>query len=118
PCLAATTHNFNRHVQRSTVTPSSRVSLLLASFVSLAVASPAFKTFVVQETIPALEGFANLGPTPADAVIKVRMALQSRDAAELHAALLDASYPKSANYGKHLSKDKANAFLAPSTDAV
>ncbi|KAJ7639487.1 family S53 protease [Roridomyces roridus] len=96
-----------------------RVSLLLASFVSLAVASPAFKTFIAQETIPsAPEGFANLGPAAVDAVMNLRMALPSKDAAGLHAALLDVSDPKSANYGKHLSKDEANAFLAPSADAV
>ncbi|KAJ7639465.1 hypothetical protein FB45DRAFT_1024186 [Roridomyces roridus] len=41
------------------------------------------------------------------------MALASKDTAGLHAALLDVSDPKSADYGKHLSKDEANTFLAP-----
>ncbi|KAJ7639495.1 family S53 protease [Roridomyces roridus] len=96
-----------------------RVSLLLASFVSLAVASPAFKTFIVQEKLASVpEGFASLGPASADTVVNLRMALPSKDAAGLHATLLDVSDPKSANYGKHLSKDEANAFLAPTADAV
>ncbi|KAJ7639544.1 subtilisin-like protein [Roridomyces roridus] len=92
---------------------------VLASFISLAAASSAFENFVVQESRQsAPDAFAHLGPAAGDSMINLRIALPSQNVSGLEADLLDVSDPKSANYGNHLSKDEANAFLAPTTHAV
>ncbi|KAJ7491892.1 subtilisin-like protein [Mycena latifolia] len=63
-------------------------------------------------------GFASLGAAPASQSIKLRFALASSDIPGLEKALLDVSTPSSPNYGKHLTKDEVNAFLAPTDEAL
>ncbi|KAF7365748.1 Family S53 protease [Mycena venus] len=97
----------------------SATALFLASLLSLAAAGPAFQNFVVQESLAgAPQGFAKVGPATDPTPINLRIALASSNFAGLEKALYDVSTPSSVNYGNHLSKDEANAFLAPSDDAV
>ncbi|KAJ7639552.1 peptidase S8/S53 domain-containing protein [Roridomyces roridus] len=85
---------------------------ILASFISLAAASPAFKNFVVQESRQSAPGaFAHLGPAAGDSMINLRIALPSQNVSGLDVDLLDVSDPKSANYGNHLSKDEVGEHL-------
>ncbi|KAJ6450110.1 family S53 protease [Mycena sanguinolenta] len=94
-------------------------SLFLASLLSLAAASPAFQSFVLQESLKsAPSGFSTSGPAADSTTLNLRIALASSNFAGLEQALYDVSTPSSANYGKHLSKAEVNAFLAPTTDAV
>ncbi|KAJ6585599.1 family S53 protease [Mycena capillaripes] len=98
----------------------SATSLFLASILTLAAAGPAaFQTFVVQESLSsAPQGFVKVGAAPDSTVVNLRIALASSDIPGLEKALLDVSTPSSSNYGNHLSKAEANAFLAPTAEAV
>ncbi|EPS93058.1 hypothetical protein FOMPIDRAFT_1056305, partial [Fomitopsis schrenkii] len=51
-------------------------------------------------------------------VINSKCALAQSDAASLEQALCDASDPKRVNYGKHLTKMEAAAFVGPSNQTV
>ncbi|KAJ6477795.1 family S53 protease [Mycena sanguinolenta] len=94
-------------------------SLFLASLLSLAAASPAFQSFVLQESLKsAPSGFSTSGPAADSTTLNLRIALASSNFAGLEQALYDVSTPSSANYGKHLSKAEVNTFLAPTADAV
>ncbi|KAF7309949.1 Tripeptidyl-peptidase sed3 [Mycena indigotica] len=64
------------------------------------------------------EGFTWKSTAPSDYGLKLRIALASNDAPGLQRALLDVSTPGSENYGKHLTKDEVNGFLAPTPQAL
>ncbi|KAJ7140153.1 family S53 protease [Mycena crocata] len=94
-------------------------TLLWSSLFSLDTASRVIKPRVLQEIRSnAPHGFASLGAAPATQSIKLRIALASRDIPGLEKALLDVSTPSSPNYGKHLSKEEVNTFVAPPDDAL
>ncbi|CCM00835.1 uncharacterized protein FIBRA_02877 [Fibroporia radiculosa] len=61
-------------------------------------------------------GFTLVGAAPSDTTLNIRIALAQSDSAGLDAALYDVSTPTSPNYGHHLSKEEAAAFVAPSPD--
>ncbi|KAJ6519080.1 family S53 protease [Mycena sanguinolenta] len=91
--------------------------LFLNSLLSLAAASPVSRVLHSSRS-SAPSGFASLGAAPADQSLKIRFGLASNNAPGLEKALLDVSTPSSANYGKHLTKDQVNAYLAPSNEAL
>ncbi|KAF7308336.1 Family S53 protease [Mycena chlorophos] len=63
-------------------------------------------------------GFTSLGSAPSSQTLNLKIALTSANAPGLEDALLDVSTPSSANYGKHLTKDQVNAYLAPTPQAL
>ncbi|KAF7370374.1 Tripeptidyl-peptidase sed3 [Mycena sanguinolenta] len=89
----------------------------LNSLITLATASPVPRVLHSSRSSAPL-GFASLGPAPPDQSLKLRFGLASNNAPGLEAALLDVSTPSSANYGKHLTKDEVNAYLAPSNETL
>ncbi|KAJ7504162.1 family S53 protease [Mycena galericulata] len=94
-------------------------TLFWSSLFSLAAASPGIKPRILQQSrSSAPQGFASLGAAPATQTLNLRIALASKDVSGLETALLDVSTPSSANYGKHLTKDEVNAYLAPTDDAL
>lgn len=52
------------------------------------------------------------------ALMKMQIGLKQKDMSGLQKKLMDVSDPKSANYGKWLSKEELEAFTAPSEDSV
>ncbi|KAJ6519079.1 family S53 protease [Mycena sanguinolenta] len=91
--------------------------LFLNFLLSLAAASPVPRILHSSRS-GTPQGFSSLGAAPPDQSLKLRFGLASNNAAGLEAALLDVSTPSSANYGKHLTKDEVNAYLAPSNEAL
>ncbi|KAI0312873.1 Pro-kumamolisin, activation domain-containing protein [Amylostereum chailletii] len=63
-------------------------------------------------------GFTNDGAAPASTVLRLRLGLVQNDIVGLQDKLIDVSTPSSANYGKHLSKQEVNAYVAPKEDTV
>lgn len=90
------------------------VFLGLLQFVALASAKPTARAGMVvrasKDSAPA--GFAMQSAASADQTIPLRIALKQSDIAGLEAKLYDVSTPKSANYGKHLSKAEVRTHLA------
>ncbi|CAK5274504.1 unnamed protein product [Mycena citricolor] len=106
------------HLESTSYRMPAKFSLFFVSLISVAVASPAFKNFIVQESKPsAPAGFVSLGPADDSTVLNIRIGLPSSNVAGLEAALLDVSTPTSSNYGHHLSKSEVDAFLAPTSEA-
>ncbi|KAJ7781855.1 family S53 protease [Mycena maculata] len=93
-------------------------TLFWTSLFSLAAASPVLKPRVVQSRSSAPQGFINLGAANSSQTLNLRIALASRNISGLETALLDVSTPSSANYGKHLTKEQVNAYVAPSVEAL
>ena len=79
--------------------------LLLASFFTLAFGNPlAHRTMRVHESRPVVPtGFARAGATPAETMLKLRIALARSDTDGLIDTLMAVSEPASPNYGQHLS---------------
>nr|POF17763.1 tripeptidyl-peptidase sed2 [Quercus suber] len=103
----------------------------MVAFSKIAIAIFAAGAYAVPLTLPLLgplEVFQTLldipldwvskGLAPATDSIHVQIGLKQSDIAGLQAKLLDISNPKSANYGKWLSKDEVNAFTAPPAENI
>jgi len=72
-----------------------------------------------REAVPS--GFVQNGAAPQAQVLNLRLALVQSDRAGLEDALMAVSTPGDAQYGKFLSKEEVEAFVAPSqetSDAV
>ncbi|KAI0314901.1 family S53 protease [Amylostereum chailletii] len=63
-------------------------------------------------------GFRNDGAAPSSTVLKLRLSLAQNNIEGLQDALMVVSTPSSANYGKHLSKEEVNAYVAPKQETV
>ncbi|KZV71302.1 subtilisin-like protein [Peniophora sp. CONT] len=89
---------------------------------ALALAAPSKRNMVVHESRQSIpSGFTKVGAAPADETITLRLALKQGDMAGLEERLYAVSTPSSAEYGKFLSKEQVEAFVAPkqdTTDAV
>lgn len=81
-------------------------SVFFASLLALVFAKPTARSGMVMRSSKseAPAGFAHQGAAAADQTIPLRIALVQKDIAGLEKALYDVSTPKSANYGKHLTK--------------
>ncbi|EED77904.1 family S53 protease-like protein [Postia placenta Mad-698-R] len=62
--------------------------------------------------------FSMAGAASPDATLNLRVALTQSNPAGLEDALYDVSTPSSANYGNHLTKEEAAAFVAPTKEAT
>ncbi|TFY82909.1 hypothetical protein EWM64_g1103 [Hericium alpestre] len=95
-----------------------KLSVVFISFIALACASPhprdALHVHERRDSVP--NGFAHAGPAPDDHVLNLRLALVQNNIDGLHQKLYDVSKPKSASYGKHLSKAEVEALVAPSAE--
>lgn len=85
--------------------------LLLASLVSLALGSPiksktGMRILGRRDSPPS--GFSWTSLATPDTVLNLKFALAQSDPAGLEQALYDVSDPKSANYGKHLTKEEVS----------
>ncbi|KIP08461.1 hypothetical protein PHLGIDRAFT_508562 [Phlebiopsis gigantea 11061_1 CR5-6] len=94
--------------------------LFLASLIALTLGNPVTRrAMTVHESrseVP--EGFVKQGSAPADTVLNMRIALKQFDPAGLEDALMAVSTPGNARFGKHLTKDQVEAFVAPTKDTV
>ncbi|KIJ26919.1 hypothetical protein M422DRAFT_191590 [Sphaerobolus stellatus SS14] len=93
--------------------------LSLISLVSVVLASPKYRDFVLHErrdTVP--RGFVHNGPASVNQTITLKIALNSNNLAGLEKALLDVSTPSSALYGQHLTKEEVEAFVAPTSETT
>ncbi|KAI0693683.1 family S53 protease [Cerioporus squamosus] len=71
-----------------------------------------------QTTVAPKANFVPLHPASASSTLHLTLVLPPANIDGLHAALYDVSNPKSASYGKHLSKADVEAFVAPKPDSV
>ncbi|CDO76407.1 hypothetical protein BN946_scf184937.g21 [Trametes cinnabarina] len=62
--------------------------------------------------------FELVGPAPPDTMLKLRLALVRGNVSALETVLMDVSTPSSPLYGQHLSKEEAEAFMAPKPESV
>ncbi|KAI0261762.1 family S53 protease [Gloeopeniophorella convolvens] len=69
-----------------------------------------------RDSIP--DGFVSKGPAPASQVLNLRLALVQSDPKGLEDALMAVSTPGSPLRGQFLTKEEAEAFVAPSQDSV
>ncbi|KAI0029779.1 family S53 protease [Vararia minispora EC-137] len=69
-----------------------------------------------REAIPS--GFVKVGAAPASQTLTLRLGLQQGDIAGLEGQLMDVSTPSSANYGKFLTKEQVEAYVAPKQETV
>ncbi|OSD07615.1 family S53 protease [Trametes coccinea BRFM310] len=88
---------------------------LLAAFCAVAISLGAHAR---QTTVTPKPHFVPLRPALATSSVQLTFGLPATNMEGLHAALYDVSDPKSANYGKHLSKAEVEAFVAPKADSV
>ncbi|KAJ7312738.1 family S53 protease [Mycena albidolilacea] len=63
-------------------------------------------------------GFSSIGPTPGSEVLTLRFGLSSNNIPALHETVYDISTPGNALYGKYLSQEEINKFVAPSADTL
>ncbi|KAI0046855.1 family S53 protease [Auriscalpium vulgare] len=95
------------------------VALIVACFVSLACAqfhvARNLRLHERRDDVP--DGFSSKGPSPADTVLRLRLALAQTNITGLQNVLLDVSTPGSAQYGQHLSKDEVYEFAKPTAEA-
>ncbi|KAI0062175.1 family S53 protease [Artomyces pyxidatus] len=74
---------------------------------------------IVRERLDAApDGFAPQGDAPADQILNLRLALVQGDPAGLEDALMAVSTPGNDRYGKFLTKEEVEAFVAPKPEAV
>ncbi|KAH9888842.1 peptidase S8/S53 domain-containing protein [Cubamyces lactineus] len=92
------------------LTPRTLVALTIASAIALVHGR---RTTVVPKA-----KFVPLHPAASTALLQLTLVLPPTNIDGLHAALYDVSDPKSANYGKHLSKSDVEAFVAPKPESV
>ncbi|KAI0644036.1 family S53 protease [Trametes meyenii] len=62
--------------------------------------------------------FRHLGPAPPDATLSLRIGLVEGNFSGLEKALMDVSTPGNPLYGQHLSKEEAEAFVAPKPESA
>lgn len=63
-------------------------------------------------------GFSNRGPAPSNTTLDLRFALRPNNLSGLETVLYDISNPDSSNYGKHLSRQEVEAYVAPSGETT
>ena len=81
--------------------------LVVAALCALAFGKPVRRSMQVHEARKSVPvGFTSNDAAPADATLKLRLALVHSDDAGLIDSLYDVSSPESANYGKHLSREE------------
>ena len=91
--------------------------LLLASLITLALGKPTARNLKLHESRPsAPSGFSLVSSADSNQTLKLRLALTQSNFPELERKLYDVSVPKSANYGKHLSK--AEVYHSPVADGA
>ncbi|KAJ7802926.1 family S53 protease [Mycena olivaceomarginata] len=73
---------------------------------------------VVEKRDKPPDGFSRIGPSPADKVLTLRLALAHNDITGLHDTVYDVSTPGNPRYGQYLSKEKVEKFVAPSQDTI
>ncbi|KAJ7251397.1 family S53 protease [Mycena rebaudengoi] len=94
-------------------------TLFWSSLFSLALAKRLTTPMVLQDSRSEVPlGFSRRGAAPSDQSLTLRIALASNNITGLEKVLLDISTPSSPNYGKYLTKDEVNAYIAPSTEAL
>ncbi|EJD45531.1 family S53 protease [Auricularia subglabra TFB-10046 SS5] len=81
-------------------------------------AAPNATMRVHEHRAQAPRGFVASGRASANAPLKLRLGLLQRDVPGLIDALYRVSDPASPDYGKHLSKEQVNAFLAPEPETL
>ncbi|CDO70822.1 hypothetical protein BN946_scf184801.g14 [Trametes cinnabarina] len=86
--------------------------------VSLCIVALSFGVHGRQTTVTPKPRFVPLRPAAATSSVELTLGLPATNIEGLHAALYDVSDPKSANYGRHLSKAEVEAFVAPKPDSV
>ncbi|KAI0655029.1 family S53 protease [Cubamyces menziesii] len=94
-------------------------TLLLACLAAAACGKPMARSMQVhetKETVPT--DFELVGPAPPDTVLNLRLALVRGDLVGLEKVLMDVSTPSSPLYGQHLTKEEADAFMAPKPESV
>ncbi|KAF7342124.1 Serine protease S53 [Mycena venus] len=64
------------------------------------------------------DGFSRVGPSPANKILNLRLALAQNDISGLHDTVYDVSTPGNPRYGQYLSKEEVEKFVAPSPDTV
>ncbi|EJF58006.1 family S53 protease [Dichomitus squalens] len=93
--------------------------LFLASLIALALGKPTARNLKLHESRPsAPNGFSLVGSADSNRTLKLRLALAESNFSELERKLYDVSTPKSANYGKHLSKAEVQQLVAPGQDSI
>lgn len=60
---------------------------------------------VVEKRDKPPDGFSRIGPSPADKVLTLRLALAHNDITGLHDTVYDVSTPGNPRYGQYLSKE-------------
>ncbi|KAI0943204.1 hypothetical protein AcW1_002423 [Taiwanofungus camphoratus] len=94
-------------------------TFLVASLFTLALGKPLARNMRVHErrdSPPA--GYTLVGSASPDTMLSVRIALTQSNPTGLEEALYDISTPSSSNYGKHLSKEEAAQFVAPTSETT
>lgn len=76
------------------------------------------KMTVHERKTAAPSGFARVAKAKAETSLTMRLALKQRDIDGLVKALYRVSDPASPDYGKHLSKEEINAFMAPTPETL
>lgn len=74
--------------------------------------------FALNNTDAAAGGWSNLGPSPADQLLDLTIAVRQQNTAELEKVLLEVSSPRSPNYGKHLSNEEVHTLVAPTDEDI
>ncbi|EPT01830.1 hypothetical protein FOMPIDRAFT_1119556 [Fomitopsis schrenkii] len=93
--------------------------VLLAVLCTLSMGTPVERSLRLHESRPtAPTGFSRVGSADATTVLNLRLGLVSSNVDKLIETLYDVSTPSSANYGQHLSKSEAAAFLNPSSESL
>ncbi|KAI0631110.1 subtilisin-like protein [Trametes polyzona] len=95
--------------------------LLVLSLFSLALGKPLTlspERLVVRSQVDVPTGFTYQRKAQQEQTLNLRLALVQNNPAALESALYDVSDPKSANYGRHLSKAEVEAMVAPTTETV
>ncbi|KAJ7740388.1 family S53 protease [Mycena metata] len=64
-------------------------------------------------------GFSRVGPSPSDTVLNLRLAaLTQNNISGLHDTVYEVSTPGNSRYSQYLSKEKVEAFVAPSKETL
>ncbi|KAI0727509.1 family S53 protease-like protein [Fomitopsis betulina] len=96
-----------------------RTSIYIVSLCYFALGKPLARSLQLQGSRPAAPaGFSFAGTAESATVLDLRLGLVSSNIDGLIETLYDVSTPSSSNYGQHISRPEAAAYLAPTSETT
>ncbi|KAJ7696955.1 peptidase S8/S53 domain-containing protein [Mycena rosella] len=88
------------------------------TFFALLLATVQSEVLVLEKRDAPPAGFLRVGPTPADQILNLRLALTQGNIAGLQDTVYEINTPGNTRYGQYLTLHEVNSFMAPTEETV